>query len=115
MNKLSFTTLLILLASIHVFAQQAPKQTSLTSATGRKVITIAGRSSDDGRIFLRNSDGKVWSINNPEMLKGHEGLPVVIQGQLEPNQSKELHVLSVKAGKSEVGYVTNWSDSAFRR
>jgi hypothetical protein len=115
MKNVRFTTCLLVIVSVHAFAQQAPKQATRTSAAAKKVVIVVGRASDDGTIVLRNSDGKVWSINNPEMLKGHEGLPVVIQGQLEPNRNNEVHVLSVRAGKSEIEYMTRWDDSAFRR
>jgi len=99
----------MIFASVMAVSQQKPK------ARGARIITIAGRASDDGGIVLRNSDGKVWSIDNPEILKGHEGLPVVITAQAAPGKRNEVHVLSVEAGKSEVQYVTKWDDSAFRR
>jgi hypothetical protein len=103
---------LLVLAAAMTSAQQAPKaQTSISS----RVLSVAGRASDDGTIVLRNSDGKVWKVSNPEALKGHEGLPVVVQGQVAADKSNELHVLSVRAGKSEVEYMTKWDDSAFRR
>lgn len=105
---------LLLLATAMASAQQAPKPKAKTSMS-RKVLSVVGRASDDGTIVLRNSDGKVWQISNPEALKGHEGLPVVVQGQVVADKSNELHVLSVQAGKSEVEYMTKWDDSAFRR
>lgn len=105
----------VLLASVVAAAQQASKPKAQTGPTSRRVVSIAGRASDDGTIVLRNSDGKVWEIDNPAALKGHEGLPVVIQGQLDPDTSNVVHVLSVKAGKSAIEYMTKWDDSAFRR
>ena len=110
-----FAAFLLLLASSQILAQQTPKQTPKAPSTAKRIVTIAGRASDNGSIILRNSDGKVWSIRNPEMLKGHEGLPVVIQGQLEPNKNNELNILTVKTGRSETQYRTTWDDSAFRR
>lgn len=98
----------MILASAMAASQQSPKPKV-------RIITIAGRASNDGAIVLRNSDGKVWSIENPEIFKNHEGLPVVITAQAVPGKKNEIHVLSVEAGKSEVEYVTKWDDSAFRR
>lgn len=104
-----------LLASLTAFGQQAQHQKIEPRASSNRVISIVGRASDDGSIVLRSSDGKVWVITNPEILKGHEGLPVVVQGQAVSGKHNEVHVLSVSAGKSEVEYVTKWDDSAFRR
>lgn len=112
-NLRSAIFVVVCLASVMAFAQQASKPKGQT-VSGR-VVSIAGRASDDGTIVLRNSDGKVWAVSNPAMLKGHEGLPVVIQGQIAPGTNNEVHVLSVRAGKSEVEYMTKWDDSAFRR
>src|SRR5437763_1937934 len=35
----------------------------------------------DGKLaFVADSDGKVWSVTNPEALKGHEGHHVMLKG-----------------------------------
>jgi len=116
MKKLCFAVLTVgLFASLTAFGQQAGHQKVAPAASSRRVISIVGRASDDGSIVLRNSDGKVWVISNPDTLKGHKGLPVVIQGQSVPGKKNEIQVLSVSAGKSEVEYLTKWDDSAFRR
>lgn len=105
----------LLLASAMVAGQQTSNSKVPAAGTPRRVVSIAGRASDDGSIVLRNSDGKAWSVSNPEVLKGHEGLPVVIQGQVDPDKKNEVHVLSVRAGRGEIEYMTKWDDSAFRR
>ena len=115
MKNLSAVSAVVVFASLFAVGQQASKPKVQPAATSHRVISIAGRASDDGTIVLRNSDGKVWSISNPEILKGHEGLPVVIQGQLDPDKNNEVHVLSVRAGRGEIEYMTKWDDSAFRR
>jgi hypothetical protein len=102
-----------LLVSVIAGAQEKPKLQH--GAGSRRVVTIAGQASDDATIVLRNSDGKVWKVSNPEILRGHEGLPVVIQGLIALEKNNEVHVLSVRAGRNEVEYMTKWDDSAFRR
>lgn len=78
----------------------------------RKTINLSGTMSEGGRVLLRDSDGNIWTITNPERLQGYEGNEVVIRGQLSP-EGHELRVVSVKRAKKE--YVANWGDSAFRR
>lgn len=98
--------LLVAIAAVGQDAAQTIKKSSI------KTIHLSGTMSDEGRVLLHDSEGKVWTVINPEMLHGVQGEEVVIRGQLVP-ESQELRVVSVKPAKKE--YVANWGDSAFRR
>lgn len=113
MKNLGLAAFVGMLLATMAFGQQAQsRKTQVTAA--KRTISISGRASDDGTIVLRNSDGKVWKITNPDILQDYEGLLVVVRAQINPDRTNEVRVLSVKAGR-EVEYLTRWDDSAFRR
>ncbi len=68
----------------------------------------AKKCAKDGKLaFVADSDGKVWSVQNPEALKGHEGHHVTVKGHLNDADSS-IHVVSAsmkaekKAAKKEM-------------
>lgn len=69
--------------------------------TGKKAHAkshVKGKIGDDGKT-LTDKDGKSWTIDNPDAVKGHEGHDVTLRGQVD-TASNTIHVTSVKmAGK----------------
>src|SRR5438105_1350513 len=53
-------------------------------------------------VFVDDTDKKVWSVSNPEKLKGHEGHHVSVKAHVNADD-QTIHVMSVKmlpAGKA---------------
>jgi hypothetical protein len=46
-------------------------------------------------VFVGDSDKKVWNVNNPEALKGHEGHHVAVKAHVNADDGS-IHVMSVK-------------------
>ena len=53
-----------------------------------------GKISDDGKT-LTDKEGKSWSIDNPDAVKGHEGHEVTLRGHIH-TAANTIHVTSVK-------------------
>lgn len=65
--------------------------------TGKKAHAkshLMGKISDDGK-SLTDKDGKSWSIDNPDAVKGHEGHEVTLRGDVD-TAANTIHVKSVK-------------------
>ena len=45
-------------------------------------------------VFVRDTDKKIWTVENPDTLKGHEGQHVQVTGRVNA-QKKSVHVLAV--------------------
>ena len=67
----------------------------------KKTVSVSGKISDDGKMFMSDKDNKNWMISNPEAVKGHEGHHVTVKAHLDPAKN-ELHVTSVKMAKEEM-------------
>jgi pentapeptide MXKDX repeat protein len=66
-----------------------------------KAVSVSGKVSDDGKMFMSDKDNKNWLISNPETVKGHEGHHVTVKAHLDPAKN-EIHVTSVKMAKGEM-------------
>ncbi len=53
-----------------------------------------GKISDDGK-SLTDKEGKSWTIDNPDSVKGHEGHEVTLRGDVD-TAANTIHVKSVK-------------------
>ena len=61
----------------------------------------AKKCSEDGKMaFVNDKDGSVWSITNPEALKGHEGHHVTLKGHANA-ADKSFHVMSAEMVKDK--------------
>jgi hypothetical protein len=67
----------------------------------KKAVSISGKVSDDGKMFVSDKDNKSWTISNPQALKGHEGHHVTVKARLDADKN-EIHVTSVKMAKGEM-------------
>lgn len=102
-----------LLISTIALCQQVTAPKAATSGL-RKAVMLSGTVSDDGQMFVCDGDNSVWKVENPESAKGYEGQSIRLQGFLMPETS-QMHILVVKRDKRPNQYVTQMTDSAFRR
>ena len=86
---------LSLLASLSLAAQDTMKQDNMKSDTSTKATSITGKISDDGKSFVSDKDGKTWTINNPEAVKGHEGHHVTLKAHVSADKNA-VDVVSLK-------------------
>jgi pentapeptide MXKDX repeat protein len=103
-----------LAASIAVFAQsdtmkqdtmqqgdQMKHDTMKADNMSKKAVSVSGKVSDDGKMFMSDKDNKNWMISNPEAVKGHEGHRVTVKAHLDAAKN-EIQVTSVKMAKGEM-------------
>jgi hypothetical protein len=69
---------------------------------GAKSGNVKGTISQDGKSVVSDTDGKSWTIANPEAVKGHEGHHVELKGSTDASTG-EIQVTSVKMLKGEKG------------
>jgi pentapeptide MXKDX repeat protein len=67
----------------------------------KKLVSVSGKISDDGKMFISDKDNKNWMISNPEAVKGHEGHHVTVKAHVD-SAKNEIHVTSLKMGKDEM-------------
>ena len=80
-------------------AQQSAgtSQGTMTSSKkeGAKLQHLKGKISDDGKSFTTDKGSKTYTIENSDVVKGHEGHDVSLSGHVDPSASS-IHVTSVK-------------------
>jgi len=104
---------LVLFLVLPAAAQRSSSQPS--ALFSRKASVFSGTISDDGHFVVADRDLEVWTVINPEALKGREGKSVTLQVQTVAG-AHELRVLSVRtASRENATSLAKWSDSAFRR
>ena|SRR5215469_1413447 len=87
---------------------QYPSQGGQQGATGQensaahKRASVKGTISEDGKSIVSDTDGKSWTIANPDAVKGHEGHHVQIMGTADASTG-QIEVASVKMLKAEKG------------
>lgn len=72
------------------------------STHGAKSGAVKGTISQDGKSLVSDTDGKSWTIANPDAVKGHEGHHVELKGSTDASTG-EIQVTSVKMLKGEKG------------
>jgi hypothetical protein len=95
MKKL-FTILfaISLFTSISLMGQDSTQPNAMKSDTA-KATHVTGKISDDGKTFVSDKDGKSWTINNPDAVKGHEGHHVTLKAHVSADNSS-VDVVSLK-------------------
>ena len=78
-----------------LFAQETKTKTETTTTAAKKLMTLHGIVSDDGKTFTDDKDQKAWTVQNPEALKGHEGHHVSVKAHVHADKG-EIHVVSVR-------------------
>ncbi len=84
-----------LFASLGLMAQDTMQQDQMKSGTSMKAAHITGKIADDGKTFVSDKDGKSWTIDNPDAVKGHEGHHVVLKAHVDADKSS-VNVVSLK-------------------
>jgi len=82
------------------------------AAMSSKPLMVSGRVSPDGKTLLTDIDSE-WAVSNPEALKGHEGLRVMVKCYVDTEKSR-IQILRVKK-EEDLKYAVKHDDSAFRR
>ena len=77
------------------------KHDNMKADATKKAVSVSGKISDDGKMFISDKDNKNWMISNPEAVKGHEGDHVTVKAHVDAAKN-EIRVASVKMGKDEM-------------
>jgi hypothetical protein len=101
-NLMTFSLALTLLLPSVAMAQYGTQPDSGKSDAAMKSVSVTGKISDDGKTFVSDKDGKSWTINNADAVKGHEGHHVTIKANVDADKS-EVHVQSLKMAKDTMG------------
>jgi hypothetical protein len=84
-----------LFTSLGLMAQDATQQDQTKADTSMKAAHITGKISDDGKSFVSDKDGKSWTIDNPDAVKGHEGHHVTLKAHVSADKNT-VEVVSLK-------------------
>jgi hypothetical protein len=95
MQKIALACFVFMLLTSFAFTQDATKKG--TKPDTSKATSIMGKVSDDGKTLM-DKDGKSWTINNPQAIKGHEGHQVTVMAHVETGKN-EIHVISLTMDK----------------
>jgi hypothetical protein len=100
MRKLITIVFALSLLTFFSLAAQDTTQDNMKSGATAKASHITGKISDDGKTFVSDTDGKSYTINNPDAVKGHEGHHVTLKANVSSDQTS-VDVVSLKmAGTS---------------
>jgi hypothetical protein len=86
---------LALFTSMGLMAQDTMQQDQMKSGTSMKATHVTGNISDDGKTFVSDKDGKSWTIDNPDAVKGHEGHHVTLKAHVSADKNS-VEVVSLK-------------------
>jgi hypothetical protein len=87
-----------LLMSLGLAAQDTTKtddNNNMKSDASGKAASITGKVSDDGKSFVSDKDGKSYTIDNPDAIKGHEGHHVTLKAHVSGDKTS-VNVVSLK-------------------
>jgi pentapeptide MXKDX repeat protein len=65
-----------------------------------KLRRLSGTVGSDGTTLVTDKDQKSWTVQNPEVFKGHEGHHVRVRAHVYPDKNS-IHVMSVKMAKEK--------------
>ena len=93
-----------LLLSQFALAQGVPQsdtqQPTGTAKMTSHAVTLAGKVSADGKMFVSDKDNKSWTVDNPDALKRHEGHDVTLKAVVDESKNT-IHIASVKMAKAD--------------
>jgi len=72
---------------------QAPRKTQV--AAGDRLTTIMGTIQEGGDKLRFVTEQRAWKVDNPEILEGHEGHYVHVEGYAYPDKNL-IHITEVK-------------------
>ena len=93
--------LALLMSAVAVAQYGAQQPDNSKSSTSMKAVSITGKISDDGKMFVSDKDSTSWTITNPDAVKGHEGHHVTRQAQVDAGKNG-VHVVSLKMAKDSM-------------
>ena len=93
--------LALLMSALAVAQYGAQQPDNSKSAPSLKAVSVTGKISDDGKMFVSDKDGKSWTISNPAAVKGHEGHHVTLQAQVDADKN-EVYVVGLKMAKDSM-------------
>jgi hypothetical protein len=97
---ISFVLALLMYAvAVAQYGAQPPDNSK--SGTSVKTVSITGKISADGTMFVSDKDSKNWTISNPDAVKGHEGHNVTLQAQVDADKN-EVHVVGLNMAKDSM-------------
>ncbi len=89
----------------------AAKKNPAPTTVANHSISLVGMVNED-RLFLHGNDDQVGKVENPNALKGHEGLAVAVRCNVN-SERESMRILSVRTEKPVNPACKG--DSAFRR
>jgi hypothetical protein len=97
MKTVLLACLSLCLASGIVAVAQSPlnQTTQEHQAAGSRLSTIMGTVRANGQTLTFVTDQRAWNVDNPEILKGHEGHYVRVYGHVYADKDS-IHVTEVK-------------------
>ena len=75
--------------------QDAPSQAKTRADIGARLTTIMGTVEEDGEKLRFVTEQRAWKVDNPEILKGHEGHYVHAAAYIYPDKDL-IHIIEVK-------------------
>jgi hypothetical protein len=86
---------LCLASGIVAVAQSSLNQASQEHQAVSRLSTMMGTVRSDGQTLTFVTDQRAWSVDNPEILKGHEGHYLRVYGHAYPDKDS-IHITEVK-------------------
>ena len=78
-----------------------------------RTFTLRAMVSESGKALTDVGDGKLWTVANPDALRGYEGQ--LVSAQIEPGTSaNQVRIRSLHHAQAEISHV-HLGDAAFRR
>jgi hypothetical protein len=94
---LAILSLCFCLSVVVALSQEAPTQAprKTQAAAGDRLTTIMGTVLEGGDKLRFVTDQRVWKVDNPEILEGHEGHYVHATAYVYPDKNS-IHITEVK-------------------
>lgn len=85
------------LTVVVALSQDAPNRAlkTTTAEIGPRLITIMGTVQEDGDKLRFVTEQRAWKVDNPEILKGHEGHYMHAEASIYPDENL-IHITEVK-------------------
>jgi hypothetical protein len=93
---LAIFTMCVVLTVVVAVSQDAPTQALKTRTNiGAHLTTIMGTVLEDGEKLRFVTEQRAWKVDNPEILKGHEGHYMHAAAYIYPDKNL-IHIIEVK-------------------
>ena len=104
MKTLLVTTLalsvILSMTAVAQYESKAPAQTNQAAQAPLKSIEGTVKAEGDKITFVSDKDQKSWTVENPEVLKGHEGHHVNVKAHVDADKGF-IRITEVKMLKGE--------------